>query len=136
MTDSTFRKGLAVWLSVFAILAVVGAVVAFGFLGLGRAPPPMDDLHVSNHDDANHTVRVEVVAANDSATTFEGTVTLSPGERVSFDGTTAYDREYRLLVAVDGRESESFDIEGPDDLCTTEVRVESSATIEVGTGCA
>ena len=136
MTDRTFWKGLALWLSFFAVLAlVVGAVFAFGFLSVGRAPAAMDDLHVSNDDDANHTVRIEIVAANDS-TVFERTVRLAPDERVSFENATARGRQYRLVVAVDDRESRSFAIEGPDDLCMTEVRVESNAAVDIVTGCA
>lgn len=137
MADSTFFKGLVLWLGVFAVLAVVaGGTFAFAFLGIGQAPPAMDDLHVSNYDGASHSVRVEVAAANDSAIGFDRTVRLASGDRVGFDGTTEYGRQYRLLVAVDDGVRQTFDIEGPDDSCTVEVRVEESATVEVGQSCA
>lgn len=136
MTDRTFWKGLAVWLSTFAVLSlVVGGVVAVGFLELGREPPAMDDLHVSNRDDANRTVRVAVVTSNGS-TTFERTVRIAPDERVSFDGTTERGREYRLRVAVDDRDTATFRVEGPDDRCTVEVEIGANATARVGYPCA
>ncbi|MFC4449432.1 hypothetical protein [Halorussus aquaticus] len=133
MADSVFWKGLALLFLVFAVL--VGTVVAFGFLGFGQSPPPMDDLRVSNDDDTNHTVDLRIVAANGSVS-FERSVRLGSAERVSFDGTTKRGSEYRLRVAVDDREPESFEISGQDDLCTTAVRVEANATVEVVTSCA
>ncbi|WP_135851790.1 hypothetical protein [Halorussus salinus] len=144
MTDSTFWKGLALWFAGFAALALLGgAVLGVVFLGIGQAPPPpMDDLRVSNGDDQNHTVRIEIVPVNVSATgespdTFtESIASLEPGESVAFEEATAAGEEYRLVVAVDDRDPESFAVTGTDDYCTTEIRVEANATVEVVTSCA
>ncbi|MFC4548993.1 MULTISPECIES: hypothetical protein [Halorussus] len=138
MADSTFFRGLTLWLTAFAVVgAVAGGVVAFGFLGIGHAPPAMDDLHLTNGDDANHTVRIEVSPANETGrTVFSKTVRLDAGARVSFENATAVGERYRLGVAVDDRNPESFEIEGPDDRCTTEIRIEANATVEVGQICA
>ena len=150
MTDSTFWKGLALWFAGFALLALFGgAVLAVAFLGVGQAPPPpMDDLHVSNDDSENHTVRIEVIPANASVSgsasasdrspdAFVETVaSLEPDESVAFEETTEEDEEYRLVVTVDDRDSESFAVTGTDDYCTTGVWVEANATVEVATSCA
>lgn len=145
MADSTFFRGLALWLTAFAVVGVVaGGAVAFGLLGIGRAPPAMDDLHLANGDDETHAVRVDVVpldaetasAGEPGPTAFEKTVRLDAGERVSFENATAVGERYRLVVAVDDGSPESFEIEGPDDRCTTEVRIETNATVDVGQICA
>lgn len=139
MTDSVFWKGLTLWFAGFAIFALVGGGV-FGavFFGLGQSPDAMDDIHVWNHDDENHTVRIETIRANasDESVVFDRVTTLNASESMRFDGATEVDEAYRLLVTVGDREPESFEITGPDDYCTTNVRVESNATVEVGTGCA
>ena len=132
MVDSTFFKGLAV---LFAFFLVGGGVAGFAFLSANRAPPPMDDLHLSNDDGVNRLVRVEVVPTNGSDAVFAERVELGPDERVSFDGTTESGESYRLVVAVGDREPASFEIEGPDGLCTIDVRVEN-ATAEAGMMCA
>lgn len=149
MTDSTFWKGLALWLAGFAALVLFGgAVLAVAFLGIGQAPPPMDDLHVSNDDSETHTVRIEVIPANGSISgsasasdrspdAFGETIaSLEPDESVAFEEATEEGEEYRLVVAVDDRDPESFAVVGSDDYCTTEVWVEANATVEVGASCA
>lgn len=139
MTDSVFWKGLVLWMAGFAVFALVGGgVFAAVFFGIGQSPEAMDDLYVSNRDDGNHTVRIEVTPANasDDSSTFDRATTLEASESRSFDGATEVDEAYGLLVTVDDREPESFELTGPDDYCTTEVRVESSTTVEVGTSCA
>ncbi|WP_135825407.1 hypothetical protein [Halorussus ruber] len=141
MTDRAFWKGSTLRFAGLGTLAlavgVVGGVVAFGVLDVTRTPPPIDDLLVSNEDDANRTVRVAVFPANGSgeSAAFEANVTLTPDERRSFAETTERDETYRLLVAVDGREPESFEIVGPDRRCATIVQVESNATADVWRGC-
>ena len=139
MADSNVFEGLTAWLAAVALVAgsLLG-VVTFGPLDVGETPPKLDDLGVSNEGDVGHTVRVEVIPANGSGetTVFETTVRLEPDERRRFDAATDPDEEYLLVVAVDDRESESFEIAGADDRCTTTVQVESDATVEVWKGCA
>jgi len=137
MADSMFLKGLGGWLAGFLALAlVVGGAVGLAALTDDRSPPPMDDLRVSNHDDERHRVHVRVAPANGSETIFSETVGTDPAERVSWQNATAPGREYRLTVTVDDRAAESFAVEGPDDLCTTEVRIEENGTVETATSCA
>lgn len=136
MADSTFFKGLAMWFAGFAVLAlVVGGVAGLAFLSEDRTPPPMDDLHVHNEDDAIHSVRVELFPENGSDSVFSELADLDPNGTASFDDTTERGESYRLVVAVDDRESKSFDVEGPDGLCTIDVWIEN-ATVETGMGCA
>ncbi|WP_115862787.1 hypothetical protein [Halorussus litoreus] len=137
MTDSAFLRGLLLWFGGFAVLAaLVGGVVAFGFLGVGQSPPSMDSLHLHNADGANHSVRLELVAANESTAALSARLDLGPDERRSFDAATERGRAYRLVVTVDDSDRRSFDVEGPDDLCTIEVRIDANATVETGTSCA
>ncbi|UPV73140.1 hypothetical protein M0R89_11335 [Halorussus limi] len=141
MTDSVFWKGLTLWLGGFAAFALlVGGVFAVAFLGIGQAPSAMDDLHVSNDDDANHTVRIEVIPANASGESqdvfAEEVASLRPNESVSWSNATQAGEEYRLVVSVDGREPKSFAVTGPYDHCTTEVWVGANATVEVVASCA
>ncbi|WP_132057510.1 hypothetical protein [Halorussus amylolyticus] len=137
MADSTFFKGLAIW---FAGLALFGLVV-FGvagvtFLSDDRSHSAMDDLHISNNDNETHRIHVEVTSANGSNVTVSETVRVEPDERISWENATAYGHYYRLVVTVGDREPESFNVEGPDDLCTTEIWIESNGTVETGMLCA
>lgn len=137
MVDRTSFNGLAVWFAgIVALALVVGGSVGVAVLSGDRSPPRMDDLHVSNHDDRIHRVHVEISSADDSEVVFSETVRVDPDERLSWETATEYDREYRLVATVDDRAPESFDRTGPDDLCTTEVRIESNGTVETGTSCA
>ena len=136
MADSTFFKGLALWFAGFVAFALVaGGAVGFAFLSADRSPPPMDDLHVHNGDDVNHSVLVKVFPENGSDAAFSERVEMRPGEQVTLDGTTEHGESYRLVVAVDDREPSAFDVEGPDDLCAIDVRVEN-VTVETGMICA
>lgn len=134
-----FWKGLALWLGGFAVLALVGGgVLGLAFLGAEQSPAASDDLRISNHDEENHTVRIEAVPTNasDGLPVLEEAVTLEANESVRLDGATEAGEAYRLVVAIDDRDPESFEIRGPDDHCTTEVWVESNATADVVTACA
>jgi len=144
MTCRTVLKALALGIPAFAVVAFLVGVVGYGLLGIGQAPPPpMDDLRVSNDDDANHTVRIEVFPTRDTSaeglgdrTVFTATRTLESGATAAFDGATPAGEEYRLVVTVDDREPRTFEIDGPDDYCQTNVEIESGGAVEVGTGCA
>ena len=137
MADSTFFRGLALWFVGFAVLALFGGgVLGVSHLVADHSSTPMDAVRVSNDDDANHTVRLDVSPINESATTFAKTVRLRPGETVSFDEPLESGRQYRLLVAVDGEEAQSFEVDGPDDHCTIGVYVESDANATVVSSCA
>ena len=136
MAGSTFFKGLAVWFAGFVALAlVVGGVAGLAFLSEDRSPPPTDDLHVHNGDDASHSVRIEFFPENGSDAVFSELADLDPNETVSFENATEHGESYRLVISVDDRESKSFDAEGPDGLCTMDVWVEN-ATVETGMSCA
>jgi hypothetical protein len=143
MTARRIWKALALGIPAFAVLAFLVGVVGYGLLGIGQAPPPMDDLRVSNDDDGNHTVRIEVFPASDTSakglgdrTVFTATRTLESGATAAFDGVTPAGEEYRLVVTVDDRDSRTFEIDGPDDYCQTNVEIEAGGAVEVGTGCA
>ncbi|UPV99203.1 hypothetical protein M0R88_11775 [Halorussus gelatinilyticus] len=145
MTDSTFWKGLALWFAGFGLLALFGgAVVGVAFLGFGQTPEATDDLRVSNGDDERHSVRIKAIPSNastpgdstDSDAFAEEVASLGPNESVAWSNATAAGEEYRLVVTVDDREPKSFAVTGPDDLCTTGVRVEANATVEVVASCA
>ncbi|WP_276300392.1 hypothetical protein [Halorussus lipolyticus] len=67
---------------------------------------------------------------------FEVEAVLAPGETVSLDGVADEDAQYRFVVTVDDRESQSFERRGPDDYCQLVVAVASGGAVEVRMGCA
>jgi hypothetical protein len=138
MAARRILKVLALGIPAFAVVAFLVGVVGFGLLGIGQAPPSMDDLRVSNDDDESHTVRIEIFPVNESGDSppFTATRTLEPGAETAFDGVAEEGEPHRLVVTVDDREPQTFERDGPDDYCRIEIEIASGGEVEVRMGCA